>query len=255
MAKQITKTIYTFGELEVSRQAGQIRASVVELARQHLVNMAVNDEWAEYVFDLWIAALDEIGFEDAEIRYSGFCSQGDGASFTARVDLAKMSKYLSTDIEPQERVEVGEDGKEQYAAWLTHKIGGKPATDPKYARMAWVTNVAHISVVRDSRPYVHEMTCSVESDLGDDGELVTYSRTAAGKTTCESQTWESRTPRVRAVWENFVSDVEILRRDVSRAIYANLEADYEALTDDEELKRLSEDQNIYFDPLGRREQE
>lgn len=47
--------------------------------------------WSECITDDWKSELDKLGFSDSEISWSGFSSQGDGASFTCkRVDTYKI---------------------------------------------------------------------------------------------------------------------------------------------------------------------
>lgn len=43
-------------------------------------------DWYQFTIADWKQQLHEKGFEDADIQFSGFWSQGDGASFTARVN-------------------------------------------------------------------------------------------------------------------------------------------------------------------------
>ena len=51
------------------------------------------DEWSFYLIDEVKAELESFGFEDVDINYSGFWSQGDGASFTAQLhDIQKFLK-------------------------------------------------------------------------------------------------------------------------------------------------------------------
>ena len=46
------------------------------------------DDWHKFILDDWQdVALPKLGFENAEISYTGFWSQGDGASFCARVNI------------------------------------------------------------------------------------------------------------------------------------------------------------------------
>lgn len=42
-----------------------------------------DEYWEEHIIDEWKAELEDMGFSDVDISYSGFSSQGDGASFTA----------------------------------------------------------------------------------------------------------------------------------------------------------------------------
>jgi hypothetical protein len=52
-----------------------------------------NNDWYEYLIDEWKEKLEDLGYMEPEISFSGFWSQGDGASFTCRwIDLAKWIK-------------------------------------------------------------------------------------------------------------------------------------------------------------------
>lgn len=56
----------------------------------------IDDFWAEYVIDEWTKELEDMGFDTVKIGYSGFSSQGDGASFTAkRFDLKQWTAWWS----------------------------------------------------------------------------------------------------------------------------------------------------------------
>lgn len=46
--------------------------------------------WDEYVIEDWTEKLAELGYTDAKIMYSGFCSQGDGAGFESGYDIEKF---------------------------------------------------------------------------------------------------------------------------------------------------------------------
>ncbi len=49
------------------------------------------DQWNEFVKEDHTEKLEAVGFEGVESQYSGFWSQGDGASFTARnIDIEKF---------------------------------------------------------------------------------------------------------------------------------------------------------------------
>ena len=70
----ITKTYALFSELSEERQA-----QVIDKNR----DCNVSDEfWYEYTLDKWHEILETVGVSDIDIRFSGFWSQGDGASFT-----------------------------------------------------------------------------------------------------------------------------------------------------------------------------
>lgn len=55
----------------------------------------VDYDWYESEIDYWKEKLDLIGFENAKIAFSGFSSQGDGASFTADINSEKIFNTLA----------------------------------------------------------------------------------------------------------------------------------------------------------------
>ena len=76
-------TIMKFEELNEQQKA---RA----LDKHRYINVDY-DEWHDFVKDEHHSKLEAVGFEGVESRYSGFCSQGDGASFLAsNVDIEKF---------------------------------------------------------------------------------------------------------------------------------------------------------------------
>lgn len=53
----------------------------------------VNFDWFQDAYELWKEKLDSLGYCDSEIAFSGFWSQGDGASFTCeRIDIQGFLK-------------------------------------------------------------------------------------------------------------------------------------------------------------------
>jgi len=72
---------YTFGEL-----SEKVQERVLEKFR----DMNVDYEWYENTKEIWTKKLKENGFLNAKIEFSGFHSQGDGASFTGEIDIQKM---------------------------------------------------------------------------------------------------------------------------------------------------------------------
>lgn len=75
-----TKEIYTFEEL-----SEKVQQEVIE--KNRLINIDDAGYWYEWTLEDWRERLDEKGFSDAEICFSGFCRQGDGACFDADVNL------------------------------------------------------------------------------------------------------------------------------------------------------------------------
>lgn len=217
--KQITINVYTYAELlELGNQ------KAINRATEWLQECATMEGWWEYVYDTWTAALAQIGFENAQIEFRDFWSQGYGASFTADIDIEKLAAFLSSDIAAKDCIE---GTPEDFRPWIVHKCG-KP-TDHRYA---YLTDIGlYGEVGRTSHHYSHENTCRVSL--------------------------EYREPREHAALEavigEFEKDIESLRYSLCKAIYADLEAEYEYLTSEEALRELAEINEYTFRIDGRRE--
>ena len=121
MPRTITTTVYTYQEL---LDLGKMPA--IQKARDWLREAITSTDWWEYTLDTWRAALNQIGFNrDPNIDFSGFWSQGDGASFTFNIELALLARFLSTPIVPENRIGVseGSNGNEDFRPWIAYKVG------------------------------------------------------------------------------------------------------------------------------------
>jgi hypothetical protein len=81
--RTIERIAYKFEELEP-----KLQQKVLDKNRDAFVK----DNWWDCVECDWIQILCEKGFNNAKISFSGFCSQGDGASFRAELDLSFILK-------------------------------------------------------------------------------------------------------------------------------------------------------------------
>jgi hypothetical protein len=61
---------------------------------------SLDHEWWEHIYEHAKADGPERGFEIEDVRFSGFWSQGDGASWTGRVDLQKFLEYHLKEDDP-----------------------------------------------------------------------------------------------------------------------------------------------------------
>lgn len=88
-------TIYNYQDL---LQNEEIKQKVVEKYSYINVDYA---NWHDFIINEWKLKLEELGFINPEISYTGFYSQGDGASFIADIDikLAAQKSELFTDRE------------------------------------------------------------------------------------------------------------------------------------------------------------
>ena len=165
MPRTITKTVYTFGELLSLHREGKVTQKTVQRTRTWLIEGQTMHDWWEYVFDLWKKALDQIGFENAKITFSGFWSQGDGASFTANVDVATLANFMATNHEATDSIAASNDpGGENFRSWIVKQMGGLNS-DRRYRKLALVADSIDARVNRISNRYSHENTCAFRADF------------------------------------------------------------------------------------------
>ncbi len=246
MPRTISKTVYTFKELLDLAKQGEVTKKAIERARSWLQEAATDFDWYSYVLDFWQHALDQIGFENAKISFSGFWCQGDGVSFTAAVDLDKLVAFLADTVDGKDTVEVV-DGQERFLPYIVHLIGGKP-TNPNYRRLLLVRDhIQDVAVERTSHHYSHERTCRFVASLNDDGRYVDTHRAS------DKWRWVSNTPKVRSLFTSFVEDAENIRLRLSKAIYGTLEEDYWDRISDEQLLDFAEANDYTFEANGNRE--
>ena len=78
------------GDLEYD----QLGPDAQERARDNYREGNLDYEWWDHIYEEWIAELEEMGWHNPEINFSGFASQGDGASFTATgLDFKKWAAW------------------------------------------------------------------------------------------------------------------------------------------------------------------
>lgn len=71
----IIKTYLKFTELSADQQK-----KVIDKQR----DINIDHDWSEWIIEEFTARLKRLGFYDIKTQWSGFWSQGDGASFTAK---------------------------------------------------------------------------------------------------------------------------------------------------------------------------
>lgn len=84
-------------------QLAQLSDEAKENARSWYREDGLNYDWWEYVIDEWKEELKGMGFDNVDISFSGFSSQGDGASFTGNhFDFVKWARWFMSSA-PTER--------------------------------------------------------------------------------------------------------------------------------------------------------
>jgi hypothetical protein len=229
MAKTIQKTVYSFRELLELAEKKQVNQSSVERVREKLSGWLTDDNWWAYNYECWESALNQIGFDNAKLRFSGFWSQGDGASFTADVDAEKLLQFMTAKIVPENCIKpTNRTGTEEdFIPWVVYKLDGDYGFENRWKPLENELDHVRMEVVRDSSHYCHEKTCRVSLDYTGDsgGGLV----------------------------DEWHCQVEKLRLDLCRAIYKSLEEEYEGLVSDESLIDFDEANGYCWDDEGRLE--
>jgi len=98
--KTNTIKLYKYKELSKKRQA-----EVIENYRQWNVD---DNEWDLFIIDDFEQELKKLGYNDAKVLYSGFSSQGDGACFTASMDLDDLKVIAKRHKIPVKPITLGD---------------------------------------------------------------------------------------------------------------------------------------------------
>ena len=101
----ITKTYLFFNELTKDQQT-----KVIENMREDQHYFFEHE--VDYILENFKELLDIIGFNDIEIFYSGFCSQGDGACFTGFFDYPQDINEVLKQVKESHLDYILEDDKD-----------------------------------------------------------------------------------------------------------------------------------------------
>jgi hypothetical protein len=136
-----------------------------------IVESHMGDHWYESLIEDSIKELAEHGFEDTEINFTGFWSQGDGASFTCKridVPLFLQKHWPEMDFQSKQ-IERWEEGK---------RLGGDALAQLGFSEdeAGILTPAIHLflemggtliygSVYRSNHHYVHENSTDLSLEL------------------------------------------------------------------------------------------
>lgn len=81
--KTVSINLYSYSELSLEAQAA---------ARDHFRTFNTEHEWSSHILETWEEKLEHLGYSNIDFNFSGFCSQGDGASFTADFDSVSYAR-------------------------------------------------------------------------------------------------------------------------------------------------------------------
>jgi len=199
-----------FTELSKEEQAEAIEKNAYILVEY--------DEWFEDVIDLFKEDMEELGISDIEVSFTGFHSQGDGASFTSnRIDTKEfMTKALN--MQSTTLLDLGDDTKKKND--LTDLVDDLRELGFKYDKME--ADDLYFSFDRTSSHYSHENTVTASLELTD-----------------YPDDWEIETENIADKFFKEVEEkAEDWRKDQSKELYDLLNKEYDSLTSEEVVKDM-----------------
>jgi len=183
--------------------------------------------WEDGVTEGFKEDMEEIGISDIDISYSGFFSQGDGASFTSEdIDTRKLfnaAEIRSTDALDMEVENRDDKDKEFYDLLDTLEDVGL------VDRVRIKPDDLKVTIERGSSNYYHENTVSAKIEIWD-----------------EPEGWEEPGRFI----ENLEKQITDFIRGKCKELYYSLEREYDHLTSDEAVKETLIDNDYEFDEEG-----
>ena len=187
------------------------KAAVEEIKRMD--SFGERDADLDWVIENETEDLEALGLDNVEISFSGFWSQGDGASFTARVN--DIPAFIKT-------------------------IGVTDEILPKV--LAAFEEVYEMRIVRTDSRYFHENTVRFEIEEMDDTELILMSPFGIGDITVDlSETLEEIGLEKKA--SEWV-------KSKCKEIYRKLEKAYDEEFSEEAVEEWADDMGLEFDEEG-----
>ena len=215
------KEEYSFEELSPEAQKNALK----ELWD---INIEYSD-WHEPIIEDFESEMKEEGVSDIEVSYSGFYSQGDGASFTGEVYDNKTFMKKCLDLKDDEWLDMGDDEKPE-------DEGSRLRADLLdlgfVSREKLTPDNFSISIIRESSRYSHENTISGNVVIEDVPESI-----------------EDEFP-LDEYAANLEEMVTKWARSTSKDLYRKLERYYDNLRSDEEVKETIIGNDYKFDKDG-----
>lgn len=183
--------------------------------------------WEDGVTEGFKEDMEEIGISDIDISYTGFWSQGDGASFTSdTIDTRKLfnaAGIKSTDALNMEVENRDDKDKEFYDLLDTLEDIGH------LDRVRITPEELKVTIERGSSNYYHENTVSAKIEIWD-----------------EPEGWEEPGRFI----EDLEKEITNFIRGKCKELYGSLEKEYDYLTSDEAVKETLIDNDYEFDEEG-----
>ena len=229
MPETITKeiTVFKFDEL-------------TDIAKQRAITdyceHGMHHEWWDDVHASAIADGIERGFDIEDIRFSGFWSQGDGASWTGTVRADTFLDYHLKEDDPD------------HARYIVLR---------ELIRDGWIE--PRLEVRTGSFHYCHSGTMVVEWELGSSMPVAPYTDDEGYQCTISTEHSILHGANVDQLakgieWEALCESLEDwVKREVrayADGIYKNLQTEYDWLTSEEQIADMAEANDWRFDEDG-----
>lgn len=235
MPETMEITVYKFNELE-----GRAKERASEKLREWHTDY---DWWVDVYSEAKVQGAER-GFEIEDIRFSGFWSQGDGASWTGSVDVKQFVEWMLEQPEGTPEHRWIDADRHRYLCLIELMKDG------------WIER--NINVTRSGYHYVHEQTTGPESGV-DWNPLFTEMELADAEESVLRSEGILKGASVVGVAEGI--DIKTLMpelddkikeevRSFSQHIYKQLEAEYDHLTSDESITEFAEANDYRFDEDG-----
>lgn len=168
-----------------------------ELIEKHR-DINVDHDWWDCVYDHFKEDMEKAGIEVDDMRFSGFWSQGDGASFTGYMRSKPFFEH--------------------------HKL---TETYPYIAKLMAMGGDFTLTIERTGYHYVHENTVSVELTFTD---MFRHTLPNDGVRAEVIEQWDNL---LDAEYLALIDTAQDIVRDYCRDLYNRLEETYDYLTSDE----------------------
>jgi hypothetical protein len=152
-------------KLDKRKSWGELTHQEQEIWVDHLIDTQIPDDWHDEVRQDLAKELEEKGWEGVDLQFSGFWSQGDGASFEAySIDLQRIVEHY--------KISVDEDryfGPDTSEGLLHPDVAAELLQLEELGLNMGLTRLSSLaldrvdaSIRRTSTRYNHEMTCSID---------------------------------------------------------------------------------------------
>lgn len=152
-------------KLDKRKSWGELTRQEQEIWVDHLIDTQIPDDWYRETVNDLEKELEEKGWEGVDIQFSGFWSQGDGASFEAdSIDLQRIVEHY--------KISVDEDrcfGPDASEGLLHPDVAAELLQLEELGLNMGLTRISSLaldhvdaSIRRTSTRYSHEMTCSID---------------------------------------------------------------------------------------------